>query len=296
MHRAGIPLHPTALPSVASIGNLPAHPSRLRALQGKDGRYQSRLVRSSLTGTACGTSDTSRLHARLPDARRLALLHRDPAIRVTPRTRSANCAHYASNEKRSAIRIPHYFLWRPRTLQNTANIFKNISPIRFNLVSYNQKKFDTSLSFLIPSDGSNLTNCSRRNRFRSTFFRFRRTAVLAAGRIIRAPTHAISRCISLDNCHPAAGRRIESNEQDNETVALAISPASRPAQLRRIAAQPSRYRVFRISPRRKDTFPDRAKGPVASVPSARVRQKSAVHDPHRCRPLLFVLFDVQPEG
>ena len=32
------------------------------------------------------------------------------------------------------------------------------------------------------------------------------------------------------------------------------------------------------------------------MPSARVRQKSAVHDPHRCRPLLFVLFDVQPEG
>ncbi|MBN3830304.1 hypothetical protein [Burkholderia sp. Ac-20344] len=138
-----------------------------------------------------------------------------------------------------------------RILQNTANIFKNIAPIRFNLVSYNQKKFDTSLLFLIPSDASNLTNCSPRNRFRSTFFRFRCTAVLAAGCIVRAPAHATSRYISLDDCHPAAGRRIESNEQDNETVALAIPPAPCPARLRRIAAQPSRYRAFRISPPEK---------------------------------------------
>ncbi|MEK7886068.1 hypothetical protein AAB992_03020 [Burkholderia contaminans] len=82
-------------------------------------------------------------------------------------------------------------------------------------------------------------------------FRFRRTAVLAAGCIVRAPAHATSRRISLDDCHPAAGRRTEQNEQDNETVALAIPPASRPAQLRRVEAQPSRYRVFRISPPEK---------------------------------------------
>ncbi|EAY65257.1 hypothetical protein BCPG_03615 [Burkholderia cenocepacia PC184] len=31
--------------------------------------------------------------------------------------------------------------------------------IRFNFISYNQKKFDTSLSFLIPSDASNPTDC-----------------------------------------------------------------------------------------------------------------------------------------
>ncbi|ABB12309.1 hypothetical protein Bcep18194_B2198 [Burkholderia lata] len=48
-----------------------------------------------------------------------------------------------------------------------------------------------------------------------------------------------------------SGRRIESNEQDNETIALAIPPAPCPARLRRIAAQPSRYRVFRISPPEK---------------------------------------------
>ncbi|WP_175967714.1 hypothetical protein [Burkholderia sp. BCC0322] len=176
---------------------------------------------------------------------------RAPAIRVTARTRSASCAHYASNRKRSANRIRHYFLCWRRTLQNTANFFKSISLIRFNLVSYNQKKFDIALSFLITSDASNLTNCSLRTRFRSTFFRFRRTAVLAAGCIVRAPAHATSRCISLDDCHPAAGRRIEPNEQDTETVALAIPPAPGPAQLRRIAAQPSRYRVFRISPPEK---------------------------------------------
>jgi len=58
---------------------------------------------------------------------------------------------------------------------------KSLRFIRFNFVSYNQKKFDTALSFLITSDASNLTDCSPRNRFRSTFFRFRRTAVLAAG-------------------------------------------------------------------------------------------------------------------
>lgn len=196
-------------------------------------------------------SDTSRLHATLPAARELDSRRRAPAIRVTPRTRFAHCAHYASNQKRSANRIQHYFLCWLRILQNTANIFKNIALIRFNLVSYNQKKFDTSLSFLIPSDASNLTNCSLHNRFRSTFFRFRRTEVLAAGRIVRAPVHATSRCISLDNCHPAAGLRIESNEQDTETVALAIPPAPFAAQLRRFAAQPSRYRVFRISPPEK---------------------------------------------
>ncbi|BEV48946.1 hypothetical protein BconGalA64_14450 [Burkholderia contaminans] len=100
----------------------------------------------------------------------------------------------------------------------------------------------------------------------------------------------------MDGCHPAAGRRIESNEQDNEAVALAIPPAPTPARLPRPAAQLSRYRVFRISPPEKNRFPDRAKGPVASVPSARMRQKAAVHDPHRCRPLLFVPFVVQPEG
>ncbi|MDI9654013.1 hypothetical protein QM306_37490, partial [Burkholderia cenocepacia] len=95
---------------------------------------------------------------------------------------------------------------------------------------------------------------------------------------------------------PAAGRRIESNEQDNEAVALATPPAPDPARLPRPAAQPFRYRVFRISPPETNRFPDRAKGPVASVPSARMRQKAAVHDPHRCRPLLLVPFDVQPEG
>ncbi|WP_124495541.1 MULTISPECIES: hypothetical protein [unclassified Burkholderia] len=42
--------------------------------------------------------------------------------------------------------------------------------IPFNFVSYNQKKFDIELSFLIPSDASNLTNCKPRNRFRSTHF------------------------------------------------------------------------------------------------------------------------------
>ncbi|MGS0891716.1 hypothetical protein ACVBGC_04015 [Burkholderia stagnalis] len=76
---------------------------------------------------------------------------------------------------------------------------KTLRVIRINFVSYNQKKFDTRLSFLIPSDASNLTNCSLRNRFRSSFFRFRRTAVLAAGRLVRAvragdiPMHFIGR-------------------------------------------------------------------------------------------------------
>ncbi|WP_230943464.1 hypothetical protein [Burkholderia cepacia] len=119
--------------------------------------------------------------------RRTRLFRHAPAIRVVPRIRSASRANYASNRKRSANRIQHYFLRWPRILQITANIFKNIAFIRFNFVSYNQKKFDTSLSFLIPSDASNLTHCSLRNRFRSTFFRFRRTEVPAAGRIVRAP-------------------------------------------------------------------------------------------------------------
>ncbi|TGN98507.1 hypothetical protein [Burkholderia sp. USMB20] len=48
------------------------------------------------------------------------------------------------------------------------NFSKSFQLIRFNFVSYNQKKFDTELSFLIPSDSSNLTNCPPRNRFRST--------------------------------------------------------------------------------------------------------------------------------
>ncbi|WP_199855756.1 hypothetical protein [Burkholderia metallica] len=95
-------------------------------------------------------------------------------------------ANYATNQKVSAIRIGPSFLCRARILQITANSFKNIALIRFNLVSYNQKKFDTALSFLIPSDPVNLTNCSPRKRFRSTFFRFRCTAVLAAGHIVLA--------------------------------------------------------------------------------------------------------------
>ncbi|CAM2168460.1 hypothetical protein BO443_170150 [Burkholderia orbicola] len=52
--------------------------------------------------------------------------------------------------------------------------------IRFNFISYNQKKFDTALSFLIPSDASNPTDCPPRKRFRSTLFRFRCTEVRAA--------------------------------------------------------------------------------------------------------------------
>ncbi|WP_216354126.1 hypothetical protein, partial [Burkholderia cenocepacia] len=56
---------------------------------------------------------------------------------------------------------------------------KSFRFIRFNLVSYNQKKFDIALSFLIPSDASNPTDCLPRKRFRSTFFRFRCTEVRA---------------------------------------------------------------------------------------------------------------------
>ncbi len=205
-------------------------------------------------------------------------------------------ANYASNRKRSANRIQHCFLrWR-RILQITANIFKNIAFIRFKFVSYNQKKFDTPLSFLIPSDASNLTNCSLRNRFRSTFFSFPPHRSASRRPYRSRAGHATSRCISLDDCHPAAGRRIESNEQDNETVALAIPPAPSPRDCAVSRRSPLATAFSEFRPPRKNTFPDRAKGPVASAPSARMRQKSAVHDPHRCRPLLFVPFDVQPEG
>ncbi|WP_230624805.1 MULTISPECIES: hypothetical protein [Burkholderia] len=47
---------------------------------------------------------------------------------------------------------------------------KSLRFISFNFVSYNQKKFDIILSFLIPSDASNPTDCLPRKRFRSTFF------------------------------------------------------------------------------------------------------------------------------
>ncbi|KAB0644936.1 hypothetical protein [Burkholderia latens] len=49
---------------------------------------------------------------------------------------------------------------------------KAFQSILFNFVSYDQKKFDTELSFLIPSDASNLTNCRSHKRFRSTHFAF----------------------------------------------------------------------------------------------------------------------------
>ncbi|MDN7696892.1 hypothetical protein R0290_24265 [Burkholderia semiarida] len=131
---------------------------------------------------------------------------------------------------------------------------KPLRLIRFNFISYNQKKFDTALSFLIPSDASNPTVCPPRNRFRSTFFCFRCTEVRAAERFVRTPARAASRCISLDGCHSAAGRRIESNEQDNEAVALAIHPR----RIRRDCSAPRRslpviaFSVFR--PRRKTVF------------------------------------------
>ena len=166
----------------------------------------------------------------------------------------------------------------------------------FNFVSYNQKKFDTELSFLIPSDASNLTHCKPRNRFRSTHF-------ASAAPKFSPPTashpsaHATSRCISLGSCRPAAGRRTEPNEQDTEAVALAIPPASSP-----LARPPATRRSATttwhssISLPEVTTFPARAKGPVASAPSARARRISAAHDPRRCRLLLFMPFDVQPEG
>ncbi|WP_406806732.1 hypothetical protein [Burkholderia semiarida] len=68
---------------------------------------------------------------------------------------------------------------------------KPLRLIQFNFISYNQKKFDTSLSFLIPSDASNPTVCPPRNRFRSTFFCFRCTEVRAAERFVRTPARGI---------------------------------------------------------------------------------------------------------
>ncbi|WP_164714734.1 hypothetical protein [Burkholderia ambifaria] len=122
---------------------------------------------------------------------------------------------------------------------------KAFQPNSFNFVSYNQKKFDTELSFLIPSDASNLTHCKPRNRFRSTHFASA-APKFSPPTVSRSSVHATSRCISLGSCRPAAGRRTEPNEQDTETVALAIPPASsllvRPT---RNAAQRHHYLAFK---------------------------------------------------
>ncbi|WP_230949087.1 hypothetical protein [Burkholderia diffusa] len=116
--------------------------------------------------------------------------------------------------------------------------------IAFNFVSYNQKKFDTELSFLIPSDASNPTNCNPRNRSCSTHLvsaapKFSPPTVASPVGACNIPMH------SLGSCRPAARRRTESDEQDTETVALAIPPASGlQARPIRIAAQRLLYPAF----------------------------------------------------
>ncbi|CAI8963029.1 hypothetical protein EMIT0158MI4_40132 [Burkholderia ambifaria] len=149
---------------------------------------------------------------------------------------------------------------------------------------------------MIPSDASNLTHCKPRNRFRSTHFASA-APKFSPPTVSRSSVHATSRCISLGSCRPAAGRRTEPNEQDTETVALAIPPASSLlARPTRNAAQRHHYLAFSISLPEVTTFPARAKGPVVLAPSARARRISAAHDPRRRRLLLFMPFDVQPEG